>query len=462
MSLAGLPDRNKPLDFLDLETRLTRHTEERYVGDLDVMTRRGVLRVITRNNAAHYFIARGSERGFEYELARAFAKSLGLRLAMVVPPSRSALVSVLRSGAGDMIAAGMTVTRDRKQRVLFTEPVREVPRVMVTHPYTVKLLESLTDLSAFKIHVSFRSTTYRDAKALERRLGVSLRLVDVSDDPEMEEMMRRISVGRYEASIIDQDLVDLEKAAGAEVAARVAVTGPLPKAWGFRHASKKLRFKADAFLRKKKKAGLVRILTQKYYSPSSRSSKRAREWEFRADQAGKISPWDHLFRREGKRTGLDWRLLAAVSYAESRFDAKAKSRFGAVGLMQVLPSTAKELGVTKLENPSNNVRAGAEYLRWLLRRFAEPSLKPRQRVRFALASYNAGVGHVRDARKLAKEIGRDPNRWFGQVERALLLKKQPKWHEKTRYGYCRAGETIAYVSRVQAQYDAYVRHVPLH
>jgi membrane-bound lytic murein transglycosylase F len=107
------------------------------------------------------------------------------------------------------------------------------------------------------------------------------------------------------------------------------------------------------------------------------------------------------------------------------------------------------------------VVAGARYLRRLIDFFGGDGVDPRQQVRFALAAYNAGLGHIQDARRLAERIGKDPNKWFNHVEEALKLKQDPRWHRRTRYGYARASETIAYVSRVQAQFDVYARHVPL-
>jgi membrane-bound lytic murein transglycosylase F len=163
----------------------------------------------------------------------------------------------------------------------------------------------------------------------------------------------------------------------------------------------------------------------------------------------------------GKAHGIDWRLLAAVAYAESRFDPKAESRFGAKGLMQLLPSTAKRVGVTDLLDPRKNVLAGARYLERLMKIFADDGVDPRQQIRFALAAYNCGLGHVMDARDIARKIGKDPDRWFNEVEDAMRLKQNPKWHRRTRYGYARARETIAYVSRIQSQYDVFARHVPL-
>lgn len=445
-------------DLSNLESALTRHTRFRYAGDLEEIKKRGVLRVLTRNNSSGYYIARGTERGFQYELAAAFAKALDVRLAIVVPPSRNGLMESLLDGRGDMIAAGMTITPERAEKVVFTPKVTAAGRVVATHEDIIKPLEQIEDLLAFTVHLSFRSTTYRDLAAVQDKLPLPLTLRDVKGGLEMEEMIARVGNGEYEATVIDEDLLGLAMAAGEPVRPGPRVSEPKEKGWAFHPGAPALQQAASEFIAKSQKNGLIRILYAKYYKPQARGARFARELDYRADASGVISPYDDLFRAAEKETGLDWRLLAAVAYSESRFDPKAESRFGAVGLMQVLPSTAKSVGVTNPRDPAESVKAGSRYLARLVSRF-DPKIDERQRIRFALAAYNAGLGHVYDARRLAKQIGKDENRWFQNVEEALRLKMDKKWHEKTRHGYCRAVETITYVSRIQSHYDVYVRHV---
>lgn len=447
-------------DLSNLETAMTRHTRDRYVADLEEVKRRGVLRVLTRNNSSNYFLARATERGFQFELARAFARHLGVRLAMVVPPSRDALIAALLDGEGDLIAAGMSVTRARGEKVLFTPTVLTARRVVATHRHTVRTLDRLEDLPTFLIHVDFHSTTLRDLRRAEAELDRRLRIAPVTDGVEMEEMLRRVSEGAYEATVADAQLVDLAVAAGLAVTSRVELGTPRPKAWAVHPASPDLRDAAARFLARNR--NLVAIFRKRYFSPSSRFAERAREAEFRADVRGKLSPYDRFLKKAARETGLDWRLLAAVAFTESRFDPNAESPWGAMGLMQVLPETAASVGIRdRLKDPERNILAGARYLARLARRFEVEGVAKRQRVRFALASYNAGLGHIIDARKLAAMTERDPNRWFHHVEDALRLKTDRRWHERTRHGYARAHETIRYVSKIQSRYDVYVRHVPL-
>jgi membrane-bound lytic murein transglycosylase F len=447
---------------------LKRRADGGRYGDVAEIQRRGVLRMLTRNNSSNYFILRGEEWGFQLELCRAFAQELGVRLEVVVPPSRSSLIPALLEGEGDLVAAGTTVTATRAKEVRFSVPVEEIRRVVALHPLTVKPLDALADLPAFRIAVNFRSTAYQTALEAERQLGVPLFLRDVPPGPEMEELLRRVGRGELEATIADENLVTLEAGTGAEVVARLAVGDPLPKAWVFRRGSPELAKRADLFIERSKKNGLIRILLQKYFQPTARFARSAKDFELRADVEGRISPFDDLFRKAAQEVQLDWRLLAAVARTESRFDPLAASGFGAVGLMQLVPATARQVGklrgsdaevLAKLRDPEANVRMGAVYLRWLLQRFPPPEVAEADRIRLALAAYNVGLGHVRDAQALAAGLGQDPHRWFGQVEEALRLKAQPRWHERTRYGFCRAEEPIAYVRKVEDAWSLYQKHV---
>jgi membrane-bound lytic murein transglycosylase F len=212
----------------------------------------------------------------------------------------------------------------------------------------------------------------------------------------------------------------------------------------------------NSLLRREVAGPAFRELWKKYFENDKRMA------ELRAEEStgsGRISPFDDLVRRVARRHGLDWRLVLAQMYQESRFDPKARSWAGAVGLLQVMPRTGRELGFRNLEDPESNIRAGVKYLAQLISR-TDRGLPMRQRIRFALAGYNAGMGHVQDARRLARRRGLDPDRWFGNVEEAMLLLEKPDYYSRAQHGYCRGREPKAYVSRIQSKYDGYVSLMP--
>ena len=161
-------------------------------------------------------------------------------------------------------------------------------------------------------------------------------------------------------------------------------------------------------------------------------------------------------KKYAREYGFDWRLLVAQMYQESRFNPKAKSWVGARGLMQVMPRTAKELGFKNLQDPDTGIHAGVKYLKWVRERF-EPELDVRDRMWFTLAAYNAGQGHVKDARRLARRKGWNPNRWFDNVEKAMLLLSKRKYARRARHGYVRGREPVNYVRDIRNRFIAYQR-----
>ncbi len=181
--------------------------------------------------------------------------------------------------------------------------------------------------------------------------------------------------------------------------------------------------------------------------------------EGRATVSGQVSPYDEIVKRYAKRYRLDWRLVAAQAYEESRFNPGATSWAGAQGLFQVMPNTGLELGFPDLYDVEMNTHAGTRHMHNLIERM-DPRLPFEQRVRFALAAYNAGWGHMQDARRLAGGKGWDSNKWFGHTENAMLLLEQPLYHRQAQFGYVRGSEPVAYVMNIQQRYDHYVSLFP--
>ena len=178
--------------------------------------------------------------------------------------------------------------------------------------------------------------------------------------------------------------------------------------------------------------------------------------ESRASQTGELSPYDTLVKKYAKQYGFDWRLMVAQMYQESRFDPEARSWAGALGLMQVLPKTARGFGFDNLHSPEEGIHAGIKYLAWVRDRF-EPELSVKDRMWFALAAYNVGQGHVFDARRVARQQGLNPNRWFGNVEKAIRLLSKKQYARQARHGYCRCSEPEKYVREITQRYEAYVQ-----
>jgi membrane-bound lytic murein transglycosylase F len=210
----------------------------------------------------------------------------------------------------------------------------------------------------------------------------------------------------------------------------------------------------DSFIEQEYRGLFYNVIYDRYFDDERRIR---RHMEARVAPEGEMSPYDEIVRKHAERYGFDWRLVVALMYQESRFDPFAQSFAGARGLMQVLPRTAAELGFEEnlLVEPEPGIHAGVRYLAWLRERFDE-ELPVRDRMWFTLAAYNAGYGHVSDGRRLAVELGLNPDRWFGNVERAMQLLSRPAYASQARYGYCRCTESVNYVRDIVSRYNAYL------
>jgi membrane-bound lytic murein transglycosylase F len=451
------PELRAAMDDFFLQRALTSHRAAVFTGDLDGIRERKVLRVLTRNNPITYFLYRGRQYGFDYELAELLARSLGVRLEVVVPPSREALIPWLLEGKGDVVAAGLTVTEGRQGKVAFSRPYLYVNEVLVRRAGAAGP-KSPAELAGRVVHVRRSSSYYETLQALQAS-GVAVRIEAADEGKETEELIQLVAAGTIELTVADDDILAVEQAYGAGVEAAFPLA-PVPDgaegakavAFALRPGATQLRAAVDAFVQKTYR-GLEYNVAKKRYFRDSRSIRDFHQG--RLQVTGQISPYDPIIKARAKQYGLDWRLMAAQAYVESRFDPKAKSWVGAQGLFQVMPKTGHSLGFEDLEDPEQGIHAGVEYMSTLVHRF-DPKIPLKDRVRFALAGYNAGLGHVYDAQRLAKQKGWNPNRWFGHVEKAMLLLAEREYAQAARHGYCRGQEPVRYVSHIQSLYDAYV------
>ena len=259
-----------------------------------------------------------------------------------------------------------------------------------------------------------------------------------------------------ELTVADSNILAIEQSYRDDVRPVYTLGEPREIAWAVRPGDTALLAEVNRFWRQEYRGEFHNILSKRYFANSRRI---ARLQQARED--GALSPYDDLFRKWADQTGIDWRLLAAQAFVESEFDPGSESWAGAVGLMQVLPQTAEQVGVDgDLRDPETGIRAGALYLDYLIDRF-DPALPLADRLRFALAAYNAGLGHVLDGRRLARAKGLDPDLWFDNVDRVLPLLSRQDYANQSRYGYCRCRETLAYVRQIDDAYAAYIRETDI-
>ncbi len=433
--------------------------------DLDAIVGMGTIRMLTRYNATSYFVHRGGEAGFDYELFQRFARPRGLAVEVAVPEPGEDLVSLLNSGAGDVICAGLTLTAELDQYVDATRPVSFVQKVVVRPPGSSPATR-LADLAGLTLTVPPHDPYLGELIRLREREDLELTVQPGLPLVEVEELIARISRGDLAATVADDAVVEAVRSyldgdvvVGPPVGERQAVV------WLVRRNSPQLRAALNAYLRDnfrllpggtERRSRDYGIIYDRYFR-NPRSIRRFQQEEDRPDLSGRISRYDELIREQSERHDLDWRLVTALIYQESRFYARAVSKAGARGLMQVMPHVAGAQ-IDSLFIPEANLRAGLRLLQTTWDGFAY--LDSLERLRFSLAVYHAGIGHVTDARRLAMDANRDPNRWKGGLAETLPRLAQRRWYDQTRHGYYRGDETVRYVEEILGRYRMYMRLVP--
>lgn len=410
------------------------------------------LRVITRNSPETYFMWRGELVGFEYELMREFAKRHQLHLEIIVAQSYQEMVQLLEQGKGDVIAAALSKTDSRAKQLTMSEKYNLVSEKLVSHKDSKPITQRL-DLKGRSITIRKSSAFWQTTQQLAQQYGAQLVAADESLSTEL--LIAQVANKEIDLTIADSNLLAIEQQFRAEIISPLTLQEGIPYAYAVRQKNQQLLAALNSFAKKEYRQLFFNIVKNKYFS----NTKKQKQYRAKRIQANSnLSPYDDMVKIKAREYQFDWRLITAQMYQESRFNPKAKSSAGAQGLMQVLPRTGKEMGFNDLTNPQQSIAAGIQYLDWSRARFSK-DLPLQEQVYFSLAAYNAGFGHVKDAQRLAKQMNLRSDKWFNNVETAMLLLQQPKYYKKTRFGYCRGSEPVNYVRQIQQRYLSYVEIV---
>lgn len=418
-----------------------------YTDDLPQLKERQVIRMITRNNPASYFMWRGELMGFEYDLLRRFAQEQGMRLEVEVAPPGVDPIDWLNEGRGDVIAAAMTVTPERAARVAFTRYYNKVAEQLVTRADRPPL-DSPEALAGRTLVIDPQTAYWQRAEQLQAK-GIEFHLEARAADT--TELLMAVADGTFDATIADSHLVDIERRFADNLTPGFAFEEK-EHAWAVRKSNPELLAALNRFLAKYYRGLFFNVTYNKYFKNESRISKYQGE---RLTFSDGLSPYDEIVKPLGREYHFDWRLIVAQMYQESRFHPDARSATGASGLLQVMPRTAQELGFSIPLDEREGIEAGVAYLDWTRDRFEE-HLPLEERLWFALAAYNAGFGHVQDARRLARQKGWNPDLWFDNVERAMLLLSKKEYYRHARFGYVRGREPVEYVRSIRERYKGYL------
>ncbi len=434
--------------FLFAEKVLARGTPVAECRDLREVQQAGALRLVTRNSATTCTVEHGGLEGFEYDLASSFARTLGVRLELAIPPRDVDPVVWLRRGHGDLAALHEPVAPEDEGSLLATVPYRRVDLVAVMSA-RARPAGGIEDLSGVRIAAS------RPVASLCRLMPLAAPMRPRSPAThDAFASLLDVARGELPVAVVDEDAARLELANRPDLQRGPTVIPNVKLVWLLNPSSPRLHRAANRFIGEARRSGLVKQLVLNelgsWEPPRIRTSLPIPD--------GALSPYDELLKFVGRRHEIDWRLLASLMYEESRFDPEAVGPGGSAGLFQFMPFTWAELGVDDPHHPGEAAEAGARYLRRLMDEFLDLPLP--DRVAMAVASYNVGPRHVFDARRLAAEMDFDPDRWAGSVETAMLLLDDPEVARQFPAGVCRCRRAVGYTRRILRRYAAYTEQFP--
>lgn len=412
----------------------------------------GELTVLTRVSPTTYYESPEGPAGFEYDLAKAFADHLGVRLRLIVADKSVNILPRLAKGEADIAAAGLTATESLRWQVKFTPPYQNV-RQQVVYRLGSTRPAGVQDLVSRQIEVHADSSYTERLAALKQRYP-ALEWSE-SEEHETETLLQMVWEGLLEITIADSNAVTLHRQFFPELQVAFDLEKPEPLAWALPLGDDNSLYDAVAqFFEKIRANGELNNLLERYYGSASRSN-FINLTVYQVRLQNRLPLFQKFFEDAGKKYGLDWRLLAAIGYQESFWDPKARSFTGVQGLMMLTEETAKQMNIRDLLDPQQSIDGGAGYLRHLLDRLPE-RIADTDRLWFALAAYNIGLYHLEDARVLTQRQRGDPDRWNDVAQRLPLL-SDPAWAAKLKYGAARGQEAVVFVNRVRTYYDILVR-----
>ncbi len=427
-------------------------TQQKFTGDFDEMLKRRIIRILVTYSKTHYFVDNGTQRGLTYDMGRLFEDSLNKKLrrkhvrvhVVFIPVPQDELIPALVEGRGDMAVANLTITPERLKQVDFTNPTRRnVCEIVITGP-GAEPISTPQDLSGKEVYIRKSASYYESIQKLNAELtGAGKAPVKVRLAPpelEDEDILEMVNAGLVKITIVDNHIAEFWKQIFKKIdlhpEAAVRTGGGLGVM--IRKNSPKIKAELDGFLARYAEGSKVRnILLQKYL----KNTKLVKNATSKEDLA-RFEATIELFRKYGDKYDLDYLLMMAQGYQESRLDQNARNSSGAIGVMQVLPSTGRDMGINDITKIEPNIHAGVKYIRFMMNQFyANEPMDRLNKGLFTFASYNAGPGRVSQLRKQAAKRGLDPNRWFNNVE-VIASEKIGR-------------ETVQYVSNIYKYYLAY-------
>lgn len=421
------------------------------------------LTVGTLYSPTGFFILKGDTMGYDYDRIRDFARSRGIALRFKVARSMPALLDLLNKRAVDVLACEIPVTAEYKSRVLHCGAVNETYQVLVQHS-GAGMIYDVTQLIGREVFVEKGSKYESRLRNLDNEVGGGITIHTVEGEAALPtELIQRVSRREIDFTIVDSDIAQMNLYYYDSINIGLRVGFAQHSSWAVNNRDQWLADSINEWAASVNAREYSKQVLKHYFEMNRGPKPDSVLVDTPAvTPPGAISPYDHVFKRYAGEIGWDWRLLAAIAYSESGFDPNATSWMGARGIMQVMPRTARSFGVEsdkELANPEVSIRIASRILAELegiMRGKAEPG----ERIKFVLAAYNAGSGHVTDAIALARKHELNPRLWNENVEQAMLWKMDPEYYNDSvcSNGYCRGTEPVDYVVKVLDRYDIYKKN----
>lgn len=433
--------------------------------DLAEILKAGKLRILAENSSASYFIYRGRKMGFEYEVLRDFCREIGVEMEIITVNNLDDIEGMLNKKQGDLIACNYTVTNERKKDIAFSIPYLRTKQVLVQRKpegwekmsYTdmkKKLLNEPSQLAHKKVNVWENSSYYRRLMNLQDEIGDSIYIVKESGDYNIDDLIEKVANGDIDYTVVEKNVARVNSKFYDNIDASLEISFNQKIAFGLRKSSPVLKARLDEWLKKYMQGRAFKFIKHKYFELTNITSNSLDKYS--SVGGGHISKYDDLFKKEAEKYNWDWRILAALAYQETKFNPNAVSFGGAYSMMQFMPGVGPKYGVYPNSPVEVQVRGGMkklyrDYENW-------PEIKDhQQRQKFALASYNAGLGHIKDAQRLAEKHGLNPLIWDENVSEMVKKLSQREFYRDpvVRNGAMRGVHTANYVQSIFRRFESY-------
>lgn len=422
---------------------------------LEKILARGTLNISTFYNTTDFYIYQGVTRGFHYDLAKDFADYLMVDLQIIeINNNPDSATHHLQSGKYDLLAINMTNTPDNVGKIQFCNPFFQTNEVLVQNKNHLPIGD-LRNLDGKEIFIPKNFPSYKKTlEELEDSLNIKIYIREV-EQVFNEDLLHLVETGVIDYTVVNENIAQATSFSMRNLDFSTKLKNNISVSWVTNIKADLLTDEINQWQQKIRQEGKLQYLYRRYFNNSK--SIIDNKSKYVVLREGKISHYDELLKKESKRLGWDWRLLAAIVFSESEFNPEAESRFGAYGLMQIIPETAEHFHVFDYFRPDSNIYAGVSYLKYLDNYLTSYVSDSQERIKFVLASYNAGPGHVLDAIRLTKKYGKNPLLWDNNVDFYMRHKNEKHYYQDSiaKNGYCNGPQTYYYVRRVMDLYNNY-------